>query len=393
MGRSKQYIFLLREKIIDLYQNKKMTYRQISDLLGTCDGTISKTLKANNIKIRNKDNISTWSELEIEWLLDNYEKLGNAKCAKFLNKPYKAISYKAKVLGIKYERCDKFDIEKFNKISPELSYFLGYFFADGCIRNSRYKKVPVLNMTIQTSDAEEIKDTIFKTGHWRFYQYEKRGMSQFTTYSWNFYNFLMENGFHDKSIYMNCKILEKIPEDLWNLFIRGLLDGDGSIRVRCNTSYEVNFAGAYEQNWEFLQYILNKREIQFSISKKIYTTENKIYKSSSFNITGLDNVFKFLNFIYTNRKHDNIGLYRKYKKYVELVHIFKDKFKDNTMNNIAVIHNKLFDSFRVYIGKNCQTFHNLSDAISFRDEIKRKTGTKEYRIEQLLLQSNELACL
>lgn len=98
-----------------------------------------------------------------------------------------------------------------------------------------------------------------------------------------------------------------VPENLKRHFIRGYLDGDGSI-----SKYPflwVNFSG----NEKFINGLNDYLTKTNNIKSKLRNKKNT--KNYSFDIRSYDNIIKFLDYIYEDSK---IHLNRKYDKYLKL---------------------------------------------------------------------------
>lgn len=375
-------------KIIELYRSNEYTLRQIGKLLSTSQKFIFKTL--NEFKIKRKVFTSKWSSEEINWLKNNYTKLGPEECSKILGKKATAISYKGKILGLKYEHPDiQVDMENFYNIRmPEVAYLLGIFYADGCIRNS-LRSDNTMSLTSKTSDAITIYDSIMKTGKWKFYSYKRAtgSISYFKLNSRKLITFLRENGYEEKSTRSADKILSKIPEHLKHYWFRGFLDGDGFIRSRVGTGCELGFAGDIRQDWHFMEKLCERLNIGYKITKNEYKLKNsKIYHGSTLYVYGAINSMIILNYIYKNREDDKIGLYRKYEKYLSIVNNLKNKVAKTS--NIQKFKNKNNFVYRVCICEDgirtIKTLNSEMEALKFKYETISNRKTWEYRIRELI---------
>ena len=219
----------------------------------------------------------------------------------------------------------KVKIEQFLDItSPEVAYFLGYFWADGCVVNDNRKSR--LRMNITENDGNSVKDVFSKLGEWNIYIRKKQmetwqNIMSFNTMNKYLYNFLMENDYHIKSGASANKIISNIPHNLLRYWWRGYLDGDGSINTRSNT---LEFHSCYSQNWDFSQKLFEDIGVKYSIYNRIRKNGNK---SSSIRVAGRYNILKVLDYIYQDYNLDKIGLSRKYDKYYSIDKVIKIKRK------------------------------------------------------------------
>jgi hypothetical protein len=182
-----------------------------------------------------------WTEIEVEILKKNYCKMPRQKLQLLLpNRTLGSLSLKARNLGLcNYEGNrnwhSKLSHNKkyFEKPNTNNSYWSGFIYADGCID----KKANKLRIKISGKDLEQLflfKKDINFTGTIREY-------NRSTNYGNNFYTCYidvcgasqlledLENTFHITS----TKSIKRLPYNLSTkeklAFIKGLIDGDGSI--------------------------------------------------------------------------------------------------------------------------------------------------------------------
>lgn len=271
-----------------------------------------------------------FTEEEVLFLQENYSTKGAKYCAKILNRSKDVILQKA--INLKLQRdfwTKKVEISKFKNIdSPEISYILGFLWADGSISDRS------ICLEINKEDFNNINPLFQSVIEWSIYYRPKRGNDQLTATmtkgDTNFVNYLKTLDYKEKSIKSPSKILNIIPKKLHHYFWRGFCDGDGHIRVDKKGRYYVILSGSYDQDWSDLILILNKLNIEFRFyqNKKNNPKTNKINQSSIIQICGKINFKKFLNYIYQNRKEDKIGLDRKYNKFLEGIEQMK-KFENS----------------------------------------------------------------
>lgn len=131
--------------------------------------------------------------------------------------------------------------------------------------------------------------------------------------------FLIENGFVDKS--GRCQLYFKLSEEMKKFFVKGFLDGDGSISLDKNGLFRVGFNGPKYQNWEFLEDFCEKNHIKFRIYRKDRKSHHKshvkpIHQYSIFEFTNLQdriNICSILNVdVGLTRK---ISIFKEYKEF------------------------------------------------------------------------------
>lgn len=235
-----------------------------------------------------------------------------------------------------------------NVTSKEISYVLGFLWADG------YLRLPYnVSTKINSKDSIDIKTVFDKTGEWTNYSYKKydkrtnKNYDTFiiTTSNRNLVDFLIENDYDKKSKISPDKILSKIPEEYKSYFFRGYSDGDGCFyNYKNNQQYII--ASTYEQDWVFMKNIFKKLNIFYTIKRsKIITKKGKNSNSSQIRITNKNDVDLFGDYIYNNDiNFDNIGLLRKYEKYTNIKNIITKRiiyWTDEDLNFLKDNYNKL----------------------------------------------------
>lgn len=204
-----------------------------------------------------------YTEKEKEILNLNYPLYGPLYCSKLLNRDQNAIYAQAKRMGLKkighdkHPSMQKINPEQFwNISSPEVAYFLGYFWADG---NIIYKKNKTCNMykiafEITSQDASDIMPVMKSLGNWSILTRKRKSnwkeTTIFSTNSKDLYNFLFKHDYKTKSFSEPTKILSKIPENLKPYWWRGFFDGDGSLSFSKTEKNKIlGFYGTHQYKW------------------------------------------------------------------------------------------------------------------------------------------------
>jgi hypothetical protein len=278
---------------------------------------------------------------EIELLKDNYPKFGSGYCMKLLNISKNRLFGLTQKLGLKLlpETRSRISSEKnFNPLkkqkvnpaqfisptNPLICYILGLLWADGTINfiDTEIKHKNTVSLATTFPDSIYFKSLFLQTGDWGIWEgsgFKKTWKPRCNIYTNNHFlaKFLYENDYKSKSFKSADKILSIIPEQLQKYFFLGVTDGDGCfIFHRQSSHYTYQISSGYDQDWNYFINLCKKLQIEYSIHRAI---SRRGHKSSSFVIYGIYNVKKIGEYLYSSYKEDNIGLFRKYEKYLEII--------------------------------------------------------------------------
>lgn len=287
-----------------------------------------------------------YTEYEIEFLKENYPKFGSEYCAKALKRGRNAITNQCYNLNIKLtgEQLSNIASNKnrskyknlylpvFQNINtPELAYFLGYFWADGYLLNKGEKYR--LCLSIKDTDYFVIKPILDKIAKFNTY-IDKRGIANIKIQNKELVTYLHSLDFSDKSILQPHKILAKIPDNLKHYWWRGFFEGDGNIR---KDRFSISISGPYEYKWDFVLNLFRDLNIKKPITKRCIRKNGKV---SQILLWNKPDSKLFLDFIYKNAAADNIHIKRKLEIYSNLLYlesnpqIAKDKASLNRSKTI-----------------------------------------------------------
>jgi hypothetical protein len=171
-----------------------------------------------------------------------------------------------------------------------------------------------IRLTCAEDDINAIRPLLESIGKWSYCLIDRTAKNnkwkkyiEVSTNNKRLHSFLLENDYDKKSGCSADKILSNIPDYLHCYFFRGLIDGDGCwCKTIKNNSFSI--ASTFDQNWQFVESVLNKLDIKYSISRRLH----KVGKSSSILVYTLGDIVKLRNFIYPNG-YDGVGLYRKFE--------------------------------------------------------------------------------
>ena len=117
------------------------------------------------------------------------------------------------------------------------------------------------------------------------------------------------------------KILSKVPDELKSYFFLGFSDGDGCFYTNPNGfCKQYAISGSYEQSWVDFENLMGMKGCNYTIKKTINKNGNK---SSCLRFTNKKSLLSFGEYIYKTIELDNIGLQRKYKKFLEIKEHFR----------------------------------------------------------------------
>lgn len=204
------------------------------------------------------------------------------------------------------------DCSFFEKWSPETSYILGFFIADGNI--SDYYTTGRYGIRLQCNDRDVIEKIAYESGYINKTM-EIDNRSYRIMFSGKFiWNFFTDLGFDNNKTH-NAKIPKEVPIKFYRHLIRGIFDGDGSVSIKNNQK------GIYP----YLNVVGSKNVIDFIASVcPFYNTSEESAGCWRIDYNG-EKAVKFLDFIY---KDATIYMNRKYKIYKKIKqHGYTNKYR------------------------------------------------------------------
>jgi hypothetical protein len=313
--------------------------------------------------------MTRFSESQIQYVKDNYVTMGPEPISKILGVGKQPIYRLAKRMGLTCKgEVGKYviDLDKFTNITePEIAYFLGFFWADGHISESKNKS-SYLTLTFVKTDFIPLEKTLTKYINWNVRFKIPPNRQEVVVLGFRGYRlgqFLIDHGYIMKSGGSPEKIINSIPEYLRHYWFRGYFDGDGTVRKnkgRCAFSSTIN------QDWTFLISLCQKLNIEYSVYKNI---SPKNHKSSTFDIHGYKDASVLLKYIYRDLNVDKIGLPRKAARALNLIKHYDKLKEEKTSAYIGIEFNKARQKWRahgrifkktVYLG----AFETEEDAIT-----------------------------
>lgn len=255
-----------------------------------------------------------WSLEEIQFLKDNYKTMTYKQLAEKLGRTKTAIDLKINKLGLIKSKYI-YDHAFFKNITTEeQAYWCGFIMADGCVSINEKTNSCELCIKLQAKDAEHLqKFNLALHGNIPVKVFEEYSIlpgaatpvisqqCQIRLYS--------EEMVHDLDKYgvvPNKSLIKKfphnIPADLMRHYIRGYFDGNGSLTFTQKSRRCTFYTGSYDFAIALHDYI-NQNVCKTSSVYKNPETNCYIFYCSSYS-----SMYLLLNFLY---KESNIKLNRK----------------------------------------------------------------------------------
>lgn len=266
-----------RNDIIDMYLSGK-NKKYISDTINVSYGTVSRVLKENSIQFRSRSNIK-------------------------------------KVYNCNEHYFDEID-------TPNKAYILGILYADGCITDDRH-----VSLTLQDRDIDILNKINKELNSDRplLFVNKKRKKSkwkncyQLIFNSEHMVNMLIKHGcFKKKSLILKYPIW--LDFDLQRHFLRGYMDGDGSISKNPK-KMSVSFVGIHSFITEATR--IAQKYLRLHVYIFIKTLHENADPTSIFNLNHKRDACIFLDWIYRDA-----DLYMQCK-----YDIYKSIYSNNNINN------------------------------------------------------------
>jgi len=277
-----------------------------------------------------KEKRKRWQKSEVEYLKNNYKTTSIEEISNNLKRSVDSIRIKSSKLHI--SKMPTYNENFFKEWSEEMSYILGYWFADGCIGkyNNSYRfsigsnDLDIINKIQKCMESThkiiktKQKDSIIND---RLVHTNKIHNTLSIT-SKIIYNDIINLGGNERKS-LTAKF-PYIPKKYIRHFIRGYFDGDGNINLGDRKYPHICYVGS--------KYFIDKL-ILYIGKPQSYTNKNKIWRIDYWGIDAK----KILDYMY---KNSNIHLDRKYNIYkqIENWNIVQKNWSDEEIQYI--INNK-----------------------------------------------------
>lgn len=265
---------------------------------------------------RDNGGVIAWTEEQVAYIIDQY--VNHNVTLKSLGKKfgcsYGTIRNCLNKQGIQsrgnkqgYPRNEMY----FNQITtPEKAYWLGFFYADGCVNSSNSE------ISINITDKEHVEKFQKAIGAINHHITETRDMRWekaktlylFAIKDKQLHADLIKWGCVPKKTFLIEKI-PNIPKDYVSHFIRGYFDGDGSLHwLKGTNNYRISFTSGSQK---FLVEILKELNLN-----NINVSKTKDSNTYYFQIAGRHQVEQVLNYLYQDST-EQMRLDRKYNTYLK----------------------------------------------------------------------------
>lgn len=317
--------FWTQEEIEFLKNNyDKMEYADIAKIIGRTRDSVF--WKAKDLGLKK---VYSWTEEELKYLKDNYETKSRKEIAEYLNKTPSSIQNKAHKIGlIKPEKYD-YDVNFFENIdTEEKAYWLGFIMADGYVHQTPYNAE--LGIELGIKDYNHLKKfnkslhgniEVSTRTRWSEKVANNKVQKYISVCNIRLYKKKIVEDIKRWGVNENKTInlrLPNIPDNLIIHLIRGYFDGDGSVFLEKNRNIVgFNCTSACK---DFLEELREYLYVRYNINSQIYNdkAKDKIYNLPTYKlqIRGMTNAYNFGKLLY---KDAHIYLDRKYERYYNII--------------------------------------------------------------------------
>lgn len=318
-------------KEIDLMLEQKIPVIEISKKYNVDKTTMYKFIKKNNLKLNGDLRKINFSDKEIVEIKRLYLEAGISM--KKIGTIYNVDEHVIKRFLIKnnveirhsgQQYC--YNSHYFEKINSEIkAYFLGLLTSDGNLINPNCNK-STFTVQINLQEQDKIvldiiaKDIIIggKKLEPLFIDKSKENVKnqyRLSITNKTIFNDLLKLGLCERKSLVLTNLCKDVPANLYNHYIRGLFDGDGTTNINSDLTCKIGYySGSKSFAEDFQKYCINNLNM----------SELKIYHGTTYFCTWSkrSDIIKFFNYIY---KDATIYLPRKYYKILKMLEL-----KENT---------------------------------------------------------------
>lgn len=297
-----------KELLQELIVNQNLSYNEVSRRLNCSDITLRKWCNIFGIKrdltpkyekldeLYGKDIVNKYSkgssmlELSLEYNTTSFaidKILSNHNITKREKSEVQSLSIKKYMSKGKYGKKYNIDENYFKTITANTAYILGFLSADGYINNDLH----FVRIALQESDKEFlelIKNELKYEGEIKSVKRKVRS-KEYDVCVLTIYNKTIVKDLNNFNLISNKSLIfhvpyDKIPKVYWIDYIRGIFDGDGSVKIRKkqeshNTHILIEFSSGSKKCIEDLSYMLHELGInKFSIRESKTSSGNSFYE-------------------------------------------------------------------------------------------------------------------
>jgi hypothetical protein len=273
-----------------------------------------------------------WSEDETKYMKSHFASVMPLEAEKMLGRKWSAIyQYGNKVLKIRRDesiisylhkksntgKTKKYNINSkyFSAVTRENAYILGLLLTDGCISKRKNRDYYILSLGLKHDDKyilEKINDKMNSN----YIIYENKNMSRLVIRNQEICKDLMNlNMTLRKTKTLRCP---KIPDNCIGDFLRGVIDGDGTVQVKKprTTIFTTSNGFSYD-----LLSLYNK----IGIDAKVYNINRNGSKIYHVAVNGIVKNINLFNILYND---SDLFLERKYDRFMKIY----NKYSSQTIN-------------------------------------------------------------
>lgn len=298
------------DDLIRLYNITKM--KDLAVYFGRSKAAINRKALKMGLKrdLALRDYNRGWTKDEEEYIKNNYEFGDLNKIAKTIKRTRKAITERAKILKLKRDeetvrkQHQKYSVNEqfFGTWSNNMAYILGLICADG----NMSKVGNTVSICLHKDDAYLFGDVLKNMGSThkvKLHDNENKKMSSISVTNKHLYNDLLKLGVTpNKSKTLKCP---DVPKEFIPHFIRGVMDGDGSVDSK---NKRMKIVSASKDFIDGLSDMLKIIDIGHAVYNEPYTHNNiktdfyTIRVLRRFEVKSLYNLMYKYQRLYLNRK-------------------------------------------------------------------------------------------
>lgn len=262
----------------------------------------------------NRESGYRWTKKEREILFKYYREKGPREVEKLLpNRTYSSIITEASKLGLKTKGNYKVREDFFETITEESAWVLGWLVTDGHISWNVSNRVELVTTDKDIDALLKIQKKLLLEGECiKPLRGKNEGQHRLLISSNKIHQTLVNKyGFKKDKTY-DFTINFEVPKKYLNHFIRGMLEGDGTIRSHLSGEpyLQVSFVG----NKSVVEYFISiiKQELNIAMSVTYNESKNMTLYKAYLNGKVCEQVLKW---VYQNTD-ENTRLNRKYRNYI-----------------------------------------------------------------------------